>query len=79
MLEETEKWAWGDMSLLITNFPQGAERRNRKGKGQNGVFAGLLDTATEMLKMTILFAWEALNTSLFREVFKEALNTSLFF
>ena len=52
------------MSLLITNFPQGAERRNRKGKGQNGVFAGLLDTATEMLKMTILFAWEALNTSL---------------
>ena len=43
------------MSLLISNFPQGAERRNRKGKGKNGVFAVLLDMATEMLKMTILF------------------------
>ena len=38
------------------SFPQGAERRNRGGSGQNDIFVVLLDRAAEMLKTTILLS-----------------------
>lgn len=38
------------------SFPQGSERRNRGGSGQNDILLVLLDRAAEMLKTTILLS-----------------------